>query len=70
MADLSGISYLRTTREKTPALYEAGRDFPVGGSVTLRTSDDDRVCLVGAGITVHESLAAADLLAADGISPG
>ena len=65
MADLRGISYLRTTREATPALYGPEEDFPIGGSKTLREGDD--VTLVGAGITVHESLEAADRLAADGI---
>jgi transketolase len=66
MADLRGISYLRTTREATPTLYGPDEDFPIGGSKTLRQGDD--VALVGAGITVHESLRAADLLAADGIA--
>jgi transketolase len=65
MADLRGISYLRTTREATPVLYGPDSDFPIGGSKTLREGDD--VTLVGAGITVHESLEAADRLAADGI---
>jgi transketolase len=68
MGDLRGISYLRTTREKTPAIYGADEQFPVGGSKTLRSSDADRVTLVGAGITVHEALGAAEQLAADGIS--
>jgi transketolase len=68
MADLPGISYLRTTREKTPVLYDPGDPFPVGGSKTLRSSGDDRVTLVGAGITVHEALAAAETLAGDGVS--
>jgi transketolase len=67
MADLPGISYLRTTREKTPPLYHAGEAFPVGGSKTLRSSGADRVTLVGAGITVHEALEAARLLEGDGI---
>jgi transketolase len=68
MADLPGISYVRTTREKTPSVYGAGETFPVGGSKTLRSSDADRVTLVGAGITVHEALGAAEALAADGIA--
>jgi transketolase len=68
MADLPGISYLRTTREKTPVLYDPGDPFPVGGSKTLRSSGEDRVTLVGAGITVHEALAAAETLAGDGVS--
>jgi len=68
MADLPGISYIRTTREKTPPVYGAGEAFPVGGSKTLRSSEADRVTLVGAGITVHEALGAAEALAADGIA--
>ena len=68
MADLPGISYVRTTREKTPHVYGADETFPVGGSKTLRSSDADRVTLVGAGITVHEALGAAEALAADGIA--
>jgi transketolase len=65
MADLDGISYLRTTRADTPVIYEPGEEFPVGGSRTLREGDD--VALVAAGITVHEALAAAEALAAEGI---
>jgi transketolase len=68
MADLPGISYMRTTREMTAPLYDAAADFRVGGSMVLRSSEQDRVTLVGAGITVHESLAAAESLAAEGIS--
>ncbi len=65
MADLDGISYLRTTRADMPVIYEAGEDFPVGGSRTLREGDD--VTIAAAGITVHEALAAADALANEGI---
>jgi transketolase len=65
MADLHGISYVRTTREATAVLYGPDEDFPVGGSKTLGDGDD--VAIVGAGITVHESLRAADRLAVDGI---
>ncbi len=66
MADLEGISYLRTTRSDTAVLYGPDDEFPVGGSRTLRDGDD--VALVAAGITVHEALQAADALAEDGIS--
>ncbi len=67
MADTPGISYLRTTRGGYPVLYEAGESFPVGGSKIVRSSDADQVTLIGAGVTVHECVAAADRLAADGI---
>ncbi|HWN23395.1 MAG TPA: transketolase, partial [Gaiellaceae bacterium] len=67
MADLDGISYLRTTRADTPVLYGPDEAFPVGGSKTLRSSDADDVTIVAAGITVHEALKAADELAENGI---
>jgi len=65
MADLEGISYLRTTRGDTAVVYEVDEEFPVGGSKTLREGDD--VALVAAGITLHEALAAAETLASEGI---
>ena len=62
MADLDGISYLRTTRGAYPVLYDAGEPFPVGGAKVLRSADEDQVTLIGAGVTLHECLAAADQL--------
>ncbi|MEU5566831.1 transketolase [Micromonospora musae] len=67
MAVLPGISYLRTTRGKYPVLYPEGESFPIGGSKTLRSSDQDQVTLIGAGVTLHACLAAADALAGEGI---
>jgi transketolase len=68
MAETEGISYLRTLRPATPVLYAPDEEFEVGGSRVLRSSDDDEVSLVGAGITVHEALKAAEALADEGIS--
>jgi transketolase len=68
MADLDGISYLRTTRADTPVIYGADEEFPVGGSKTLRSPDDEDVTIVAAGITLHEALKAADTLEGEGIS--
>jgi transketolase len=68
MADREGISYLRTLRPATPVLYAADVEFEIGGSRVLRSSDEDEVALIGAGITVHEALKAADALADEGIS--
>lgn len=68
MADIDGISYIRTTREATPILYEPDEIFRVGGSRVLRSSGDDKLTIVAAGITVHESLKAVDAMAADGIN--
>lgn len=67
MPDRPGISYLRATRGNTPVIYGPGDAFPVGGSKVLRSHPDDQVTLIGAGVTVHEALAAADQLVADGI---
>jgi transketolase len=68
MADLDGISYLRTLRPATPVLYGPDEKFEVGGSRVLRSSDEDDVAIVAAGITVFEALKAADALAEDGIA--
>jgi len=68
MADLPGVSYLRTGRGDMPVIYQPGERFTVGGSRVLRSAPDDQVTLVAAGVTVHEALAAADLLAEDGVS--
>ncbi|MGH2462850.1 MAG: transketolase [Candidatus Limnocylindria bacterium] len=68
MVDLSGIVFLRTTREKTPVIYPPGETFPIGGARVVRSSPDDEVTLIGAGITLHEALAAADELLVNGIT--
>jgi transketolase len=68
MAELPGIAYMRTTRGAYPVLYEATESFPVGGSKVLRESGDDQVTLIGAGVTLHACLAAADQLRDEGIS--
>jgi transketolase len=67
MAELEGISYIRTTRAATPIIYGPDEEFPIGGAKVVRSSEEDDVTIVGAGITLHEALKAADLLDADGI---
>jgi transketolase len=68
MADTPGISYLRTTRGAYPVLYPPGETFTIGGSKTARSSDTDRVTLIGAGVTLHECLDAATQLEEAGIA--
>jgi len=67
MAGLPGISYLRTTRAKTPTIYSPDETFPIGGSKVVRHSDEDRVAIIAAGITLHESLRAYEQLKSEGI---
>jgi transketolase len=68
MREHRGISYMRTTRGATPTIYGPDESFAIGGSKTIRSSEDDAVTLIGAGITLHECLAAADVLAEKGIA--
>jgi transketolase len=67
MADRDGIVYMRTTRGAYPVLYGPDEAFPVGGAKVIRSSPDDQVTLIGAGVTLHNCLAAADQLGRDGI---
>jgi transketolase len=68
MADLKGISFLRTTREKTPVIYPPGEEFPVGKCKVVRRSGQDKVTVVAAGVTLHEALKAYDRLKGDGVN--
>ncbi|MEP6641738.1 MAG: transketolase [Gaiellales bacterium] len=68
MVDRPGIVYMRTTRESLPVLYPADEPFTIGGARLTRSSEADDVTVVGAGITLHEALAAAETLAEEGIS--
>ncbi|MDR7299992.1 transketolase [Haloactinomyces albus] len=65
MADRPGISYLRTSRGGHPVIYGPDEEFEIGGSKVVRDGND--VTLVGAGVTLHEAVRAADLLAEEGI---
>jgi transketolase len=68
MADHDGISYLRSTRAALPTLYGPDETFSIGGSRVVRESDEDQVTLIGAGVTLHEAIKAADTLADEGIA--
>ncbi|MEX2551994.1 MAG: transketolase, partial [Actinomycetota bacterium] len=68
MAEMDGISYMRTTREKTPVLYGPDDTFPVGGSKVVSSSENDAATVIAAGITVHEAVKAAKELESDGTS--
>jgi transketolase len=68
MADTDGIVFLRTLRPKTPVIYDPSEDFPIGGSKTVRSSDEDVVTVVATGITVHEALKAQDELQVSGLA--
>lgn len=67
MAKLEGIAYLRTTRKATDIIYKEDEAFPIGGSKVLRSSKQDLVTIVAAGITLHEAIAAYSVLEKEGI---
>jgi transketolase len=68
MARRPGINYLRTSRPKTPILYSNDEKFPVPGFKILRQSAQDRVTVIGAGVTLYEALKAADQLKSEGLA--
>jgi transketolase len=68
MALNRGIFFLRTSRPRTPVLYQNDESFAVPGAKVLRQSAGDKLTVVGAGVTLHEALKAADSLAKDGIT--
>jgi transketolase len=68
MADREGITYLRTMRPETPVIYALDEEFPIGGSKVLRSSEDDQVTVVAAGITVHNAIEACEKLQEEGIA--
>jgi len=62
MARRPGVNYLRTSRPKTPVLYSNEERFPIPGFKVLQQSEEARVTVIGAGITLHEALRAAEQL--------
>ncbi|MEJ5184800.1 MAG: transketolase C-terminal domain-containing protein, partial [Rectinemataceae bacterium] len=65
-ADTYGCWYLRLQRKPAPVLYEEHEQFTIGRAKVLRTGS--RVTLVALGaLMVREALAAADMLALEGI---
>jgi transketolase len=63
-----GIFYIRTSRPKTPVIYSNDEQFELGRAKVIRRSDEDKITIVGGGVTLYEALAAYDALKADGIS--
>ncbi len=62
-----GPVYIRTSRPKTPVIYDSAETFPVGGCKMLRQSSGDVATVVGAGVTLFEALKAYDELQKQGI---
>jgi transketolase len=65
-AEHEGPVYIRTSRPKTPVIYDAQQSFPIGGCKVLRQSSDDVATVIGAGVTVFEALKAYEELHSQG----
>ena len=61
-----GVFYIRLSRKKSEQVYEEGSTFEIGKAVEVCPGRD--VTLISSGICVADSLRAAGLLAAEGIS--
>lgn len=63
MVKKNGLCYIRTTRAKTPSIYRADEQFPIGGfkiheSMKGKQDHDKQITIITAGITLHEALKA------------
>ncbi len=65
MALNRGVHFMRTSRPKTPVIYNNDEQFPIGGAKVLRNGD--KVTVVAAGVTLFEALKAADQLKSEGV---
>ena len=63
-----GPVYIRTSRPKTPVIYDNGEAFPIGGCKVVRRTDKDVATVIGAGVTLFEALKAHDELSKQGIA--
>uniref|UniRef100_A0A8C4MVX9 transketolase n=1 Tax=Equus asinus TaxID=9793 RepID=A0A8C4MVX9_EQUAS len=67
-ANTKGMCYIRTSRPETSVIYTAQESFEIGQAKVVRHSVNDKVTVIGAGVTLHEALAAADDLSKQDIS--
>jgi transketolase len=64
--NLTGPSYMRTARNKTPVLYDGREDtLKIGKGVIHRDGND--VAIIACGVLVAKAIEAADILSAEGI---
>ncbi|KAL6444658.1 hypothetical protein ACFW04_002031 [Cataglyphis niger] len=67
-ANTKGICFIRTSRPATAILYKNDESLTIGKAKVIKSSANDQVLLIGAGVTLHEAVKAADELAKAGIN--
>lgn len=66
-AEHEGFAYIRTSRPKTPVIYNDTNDLKIGKATVVLQSDKDDVTIVSGGVTLFEALKAAETLKGEGI---
>jgi len=66
VADYGAPVYLRMTRDPSPVVFEESYDFRIGRAALVREGTD--VTVITTGVMVGRAVAAADLLAVEGVS--
>lgn len=64
--DRPGVTYMRSTRKRYAKIYEPGSTFEIGKGNVLRDGTD--LTIIACGLMVTEAMAAAELLAKEGVS--
>ncbi|CAH0560141.1 unnamed protein product [Brassicogethes aeneus] len=67
-ANTKGITFIRTNRPTTVVVYPNDFKFNIGQANVIRSSNKDQALVIGGGITLQESLKAAEMLAQAGIN--
>ena len=67
LPELGKPSYMRTARNKTPVMYDGReKEIKIGKGMVLREGND--AVIIACGVMVSESMKAAEILAANGLS--
>lgn len=67
-ANIHGICFIRTSRPATPVLYSNNEEFSIGKAKIVKKTSNDKVLVIGAGVTLHEAVKASEQLAQAGIN--
>lgn len=67
-ANTKGICFIRTSRPNTAILYKNDEQIAIGKAKIVKSSDKDQVLVIGAGVTLHEAIKAAEELAKAGVN--
>lgn len=66
-ANTKGICFIRTSRPENAVIYGSNEEFKVGQAKVVAHGKDDQATVIGCGVTLHEALAAAQLLKKENI---